>query len=184
MQPSKDLLEQFILDNREQFDDATPGLKVWAGIDKAVNARVQPRLQVIRVLRAAAAVAILLTIGGIGGYYFSRPAAPDAVAILQETDPEYFEMEQFYQDQINDKIQQLASYRRDNTVLTDLQDVDKAMEELKQELINAPKGKEQEIIANLIQSYQTKVAILEMVLERMEAANPQNVKSKTNEISL
>jgi hypothetical protein len=62
--------------------------------------------------------------------------------------------------------------------------MDQAMTELKDELKNAPKGKEEEIVATMIQTYQTKVAILERVLEYMRQAKPQNSKSTSNEISM
>jgi hypothetical protein len=58
------------------------------------------------------------------------------------------------------------------------------MLELREELLNAPEGKEEEIINNLIKTYQTKVSILERVLERVQSTNHKKVNHNENEISI
>ena len=179
-----DNLEKFIFENRESFDDAIPSLKVWASIDRAANKREARRIKLWKQMRVAAAVVALLIAGGVAGSYITQSSqANDAVAILQESSPEYFEMEQFFQQQIDDRVGQLTAYNPNDPVLEDLQQIDTAMKELKEELINAPKGNEEEIIENLIQNYQMKIAILERVLERIEFnSNTQKSKTEDDEI--
>jgi hypothetical protein len=58
------------------------------------------------------------------------------------------------------------------------------MEELRKELAAAPKGKEQIIIANLIRSYQAKIAILELVMQRAATIDSTYSKQQRHEISL
>jgi len=76
-----DSLEKFIIDNRDGMDSAVPDLKVWAEIDKQMSAADAPPLHVAKVrplrqrLRAAAAVAILLIAGGIGGSFLANKSA-------------------------------------------------------------------------------------------------------------
>ena len=168
----RDHLEQFILSNRESCDEATPGLQVWGEINQALDRRQSRRLALWQVSRAAAAVVILLACGAlIGVYLFGNPE--HQVASLERIAPEYAEAEQYYKQQIHQKYQQLAAYQRDDIVEKDLARLDEVMEELRQELLVAPKGKEEEIVEDLIQSYQAKVAILERVLGRLQETNPE-----------
>jgi hypothetical protein len=180
----RDNLEQFIFENRESFDDATPSLKVWGEIDRAISAPKLKTMKLRSLMRIAAAIALLLITGGVVGSYLSRSQHEDTATIIDAVAPEYMEMEQYYQDQINTKVKQLTQYDPNSPVLKDLKQMDQAMTELKDELKNAPKGKEEEIVATMIQTYQTKVAILERVLEYMRQAKPQNSKSTSNEISM
>jgi hypothetical protein len=180
-----DNLEQFIQTNREAFDDATPSLKAWAEIDRAMQARnASPKFTIIRALRVAAAVAILLCIGGLGGSYLSKWSQGDAVAIIEEVNPQYLELEQQYREQIDEQIQQLVKYEPNSAVIKDMKQMDAVMEELKKELSVAPKGQEAEIISTMIQTYQTKVQILEQVLQQVRQSNPETIKPKNNEVSL
>ena len=179
-----DNLEKFITQNRDAFDDSIPSLKVWAAIDRAANKKEARRVKLWKQLQIAATVAVLLVSGGIVGSYLTQSGqANNAMAILQETAPEFFEMERYFQTQIDERVNQLVSYSPDDQVLKDLDQIDQAMLELKEELQDAPKGKEDEIIENLIQNYQMKVAILERVLERMQLnRHTKNKKTKDKEI--
>ncbi len=180
----RDNLEKFILKNREGFDQEVPGLKVWAGIDREISRRRAPRVIFWRVVRMAAAVVLLLFSGALIGTYLTQSAESTAIATLQEVSPEYMEMQQFYEQQIDRQIRQLASYQQGEMVLDDIAQIDKAMDELKQELQSAPRGQEQHIVENLIRTYQTKVQILERVLERIQHNNQETLKSADDEISI
>ncbi|MCB0586881.1 MAG: hypothetical protein KDD06_16360 [Phaeodactylibacter sp.] len=176
----RDYIEQFILDNRESFDSSVPGLKAWGEISHELDRRQSRRMTFWKVSRAAAAVVLLLACGAILGVYLSGSQMQQA-AQLEEIAPEYAEAEEYYKSQIDQKYQQLAAYHRDDFVEKDLARLDKVMQELREELLVAPKGKEEEIVKNLIQSYQAKVAILERVLDRLQEANPEMVKPAENE---
>jgi len=178
----RDELENFVLDKREAFDDAIPSLKVWADIDRALNKpSVSQPLTFQRFFKVAAAVAAILVVGGFGGNLLTRWQQADSAAIIEKVNPEYLEMEQYYRQQINTKVQQLARYEPNGTFMSDMKKMDQVMAELKEELCVAPKGQEEEIIATMIQTYQTKVAILERVLEQMRTSKPQPKKTTSNE---
>lgn len=180
----KDQLESFITEHREAFDDAVPALRVWAGIDRNLEAPHRRRRHRWKMVRMAAAVAALLTIGGLLGSYMARVQAQDPTVILEGVAPEYQEMAQYYQNEISRQVQLVNnSGQADPELFTDLEQIDAAMAELKQELLEAPRGKEQEIVENLIKTYQTKLAILQRVLERMNQTNNQT-KNSEDEISI
>lgn len=180
----RDPLELFILENREHFDDAFPSLKVWNNIDQAVNRRSTRRLKVLRTVGAIAAGIALLLTGAFAGSLFFQAKDAQAVAILEQSAPEFIEAERYYQGEIQQKVAQLASYSPNDPVLKDLKQIDQVMEELKADLTRAPKGKEQEIVAALIRSYQMKISILELVMERLEQQESLTFKTKRNETSL
>ena len=167
-------LEKFIQENREAFDNATPDLRVWAtlnqGLDEAVLVpQVAPQAKVIRMpifankLRIAASVAGLLLSGIAIGFFVKSSQKTTTLASIS---PEYGEMEQYYQQQIEKKTKQLVSLKNVEEVKIDLSHIDTVMEELRNELTNAPKGSREQIIKNMITSYKNKVDILEQVLEK------------------
>lgn len=180
----RDHLEQFILDKREFFDSATPGLQVWGEISQELDRRRYRRLILWKAGRAAAAVVALLACGALIGVYLFGNQIRQAAA-LEKVAPEYAEVEEYYQQQIRQKYQQLAAYQREASVEKDLARLDEVMQELREELLVAPKGKEEQIVENLIQSYQAKVAILERVLERLQSTDPEMEKpAKNGEVSI
>lgn len=167
----RDYIEQFVLDNREAFDEAIPGLQVWGAVTQELDRRRHRRLIIWRVMQLAAVVALLLASGALLGVY-AFGLSPRHTASIEEIAPHYAELEAYYQQQIKQKSRQLASYSYDASVERDLTGLDEAMQELREELAEAPKGSEEQIVENLIKSYQAKAAILERVLERLRTADP------------
>lgn len=181
----RDSLEKFITANRESFDQGIPSLKVWAEIDQELSHRRGRRVSIWRSLRIAAAVLLLLMSGAVAGHLITSSGTSETAIAIQEIAPEYAELAQFYQEQIDDKVQQLVTYRQSDVVLEDFAQLDKSIAELKQDLLRAPKGTEEQIVENLIRSYQTKVQILERVLERIQSTHQQQtLNPEDDEISI
>jgi len=180
----RDPLEKFILQNRESFDDQTPSLKVWAGIERAISGARRRRLAWVRTLAVAASVLVLLLAGGFMGAYINSNYAQPQASALETVDPEFGEMERYYQREIQSKLQQLASYDQAQSVRQDVAQLDEAMSELKQELRDAPEGREEEIVQNLIQNYRAKLLILERVLERIQNTKQENSKPTDDEVNI
>lgn len=182
-----DALEKFIQQNREDMDCAVPDLKVWAAIDRNLSenapaAKPAPRIKPLSYrLRAAAAVALLLLAGGIGGSYLSNQSA--VADSLGDISPEYAEAEYFFNQQVKEKTAQLAAYNQMETVRPDLEQLDAVFAELAEELKNVPKGSEEQIINAMIKNYQAKVDILNRVLEKVENVDAP-AKTQENEISI
>ncbi|MEZ4986878.1 MAG: hypothetical protein R2795_17875 [Saprospiraceae bacterium] len=165
-------LEQFIAQERAQFDDAFPNLRVWAAIEKEMDSQ-QRGAAAMPVRRPwyqiAAAVALLLMAGGAGGAYLARQAGqPMAQSIIEDVAPEFSEMERYYNQQIGKRYAQLASFTQDKTLDADLQQIDNAMAELRQELAQVPPGKEEELVHQLMAQYRIKLDLLERILEQIE----------------
>ncbi len=173
-----DNLEQFIRDNREEFDTAVPSLKIWAELDKQLPQPQEKteakRISIRRFLSIAAAVTLLIGFGvGIG---FSLSPSPDQSAVtLSDLSPEYAEVEQYYATQVNSQLARLASYKATTPEMqADLAELDQWMQDLQKELSIVPKSKEEAVVNDIIDLYKTKVAILGKLLESIQSSNQKN----------
>lgn len=185
-------LEKFVIQHRSELDTAVPSLKVWAEIDKKLEKKSAKKRSLWGFVRAVAAVFVLLGLGSIIGANLSSTSS-DSASTLAEVAPEYAELESYYHQQINQKIQQLASYRHDVYVQEDLRQLDEVFTELRNELEVAPKGAEAQIIQMMINNYETKISLLERVLEKIKSTTPNGTldentheptKPESDEVSL
>jgi hypothetical protein len=166
-------LENFIQENREAFDNESPSQNLWAAIDNRLNnaphAAKKQEAKIIQMpifaqkLRIAASVFGILLCGVAIGFFMKSNSKNDTLASIS---PEYAEMEKFYQQQIDKKTKQLVSLKNVDNVKSDLSEIDVVMDELRNELTNAPKGSREQIIHNMILSYKNKIDILERVIEK------------------
>lgn len=195
--PNTDPLERFILKNRAALDTAEAPDAVWEKLSTSTpenNPQTPSRGNTVRLrflsantgrrlMRAAAALALLLTGAGIGMWYDSVPGKPAQTVALGEIAPEYAELEQYYIRDIHLKQQQLnrISVNEDHDVTQDLAQLDQMMEELRSELQHVPPANREKVVRALIENYKAKAAILERVLERLEQTN-ENPNSEEHEI--
>ncbi len=167
-------LEKYIVDNREDFDCAVPNLKVWAAIDKTLEEQqVGKRVQMWKYLRVAAAAAMLVIAGGIGGVYLNGNFDKNQGAIAQLA-PEHADLEKYYTEQVEQKTKQLVSLKHEGyvNVQEDLKKLDDTFLELMQEYQKLPPGSGDMVIQAMLENYQTKLDILERVLEKVHENNP------------
>ena len=101
-----DNLEKFIRENRGDFDTCVPSLDVWANLDQHLD-RQRPSGRVVwmKRLRVAAAVLVLLTAGGAAGVYLTN--AGKTVESLADVSPEHAEMERYFSEQVEEKLDAL-----------------------------------------------------------------------------
>ncbi|HHM21190.1 MAG TPA: hypothetical protein ENJ20_04110 [Bacteroidetes bacterium] len=177
-----DQLEKYIRDNRKAFDTEVPDLRVWAKIDRQLDRQAKPRVVWMQRLSVAAAVVVLVAAATVAGFKMGASALQSRS--LADISPEYAEMEKYYREQIREKMAILASYQQDGFVKSDLKELDALYEELKKELRKAPPGNEKLVIQAMIRNFQTKVDILEQVLQRVQKAGQTNFKIKDNEKSI
>ena len=173
-------VEAFIEDNKADFDTEIPNLKIWAQIDKTIN-RTAERRHILRVwlLRSAAAIALLI-IGATAGVFMMGKRADTLVEKqLEQLAPNFQKTEKYYNQQVQAKLTQLASYENtDPSVLSDLKQIDMVQEELKAELENAPTSTREEIVRRVIDNYKIKIGILERVLEQIGDSSKENLGKK------
>jgi hypothetical protein len=170
----RDPLEDFVRHNRDAFDTEHPGLGTWSQIEKRLDR--QPQLRALssgrhfRYWRIAAAIALLLIAGGIGRELGIRAVQEQQVAMLEQTAPDFEETEAFYQDNIAQAKARLMGYQVDPILEADLEQIDEAMAELRQELAGAPPAERRTLVENLINQYRLKLNLLERILQRLQDA--------------
>ncbi len=174
-------VETFIQRHRSGFDGQYPHPRVWAGIAQRLPKSGAKRLLDTPWIRAAAAAALLLMGMGAGLWlgveHRQRPFTPLS---LSDISPEYAELEQHFQREIQSKknrLAQVTAHSSPATVLEDLRQIDLAMAELQAELAQVPPAKRGPIVRAMIENYKTRLAILERVLEYLEAQNKQTTHS-------
>ncbi len=180
-----DQLEKFILEHREDFDDVTPDLKVWGAIHQALEQKTvglsvvnaqhignAKRVWLWSYARYAAAATLLVGIGALGMILFKQnPASiashivPSKSVALKDVSPEYSEVQQYYVCKIAQQTQEFNAKKYDASIDNDLQQLDQVTAELEAEMVNAPKGSREKIIATMINNYKIKMEILEKVLK-------------------
>ena len=179
-----DALEQFVIDNKDFFNNQLPNPKVWSEIDQQLSPPSKVRsIRWVKYTAIAASVVLLMMASALAGIYFygektspianvNIPPTPNENAELSS---ELLEFEKDYNKRVNKKHVRLTSYQSDNqasemltTVNEDLSQVDKILNELRNEFKDAPKGSEDQIVNAMIRNYETKLKILEIVLKRIE----------------
>lgn len=177
-----DKLEKFILDNRHHFDSEVPNLAIWSKILEKLDEKPAPRIIWIKYLRVAAAALVLLIAGGAMGAYWLQ--SQNKVVTLADVSPEYAEMQQYFDQQIQSKIKLLANYKQADSVKSDIQELDRMYQELLDELQNTPVGNREKVVQAMIENYQAKIDILEQVLEKLQLLNSTSPKFAGNDVSI
>lgn len=180
-----DPLEDYLLQKRGDLDAALPSGTIWRRIEAELPTE-KPAGGALRafpwgraLLRAAAAVALMLTGAGLGIWYAGTTNNRAAQGLsLSELSPEYAELERYYQHDIAGKKEKLAEFAgyRDQEVLADLQQMDKIMEELQRELADVPPANREKVVHAMIENYQAKAAILQRVLEYLQQSSTSRSK--------
>jgi hypothetical protein len=180
-------LEDFIRANREAFDQADPPTDLFDRIREQLPAPVpqqQPRIirLGLRQVAAAAAVILMAFLAGMGMASWRQQQIQARVTRIQ---PDFVEAEQYYRIQVRQRIRQLETTAGNNElVLSDIRQLDQLVEELRQELSQAPAGAEEQIVANLIKTYKIKIDILEKVLDRRASYQQQPTTTNTHDTEL
>lgn len=180
-----DQFEKFVNNNRDAFDDRTPPPSVWEKLENDLPEQQLPTLErktpfIWKAMRIAAAVTLFLGLGFVIGRQ-SQNTANEVASERELMFQEIKEIEEGYKTQISDRLKKLASYEVAPQVTTDLKEMDKNIELLKEELSNIPPGKEKDIINAMMDNYRARLEILERVLNKLEPNIDQIQKSKNNE---
>lgn len=181
-------LEKFVQENRANFDDKTPKPMLWEAISEKLNEleSEQPtgkvvtlRSRIYRYVSIAAIGLVLLTVGGLIGSYLTQQQTDKLT--FGTINEEYKELENFYSHKVNVKVNELKKYHFDKDLIEDIDELDVAFAELEKELEKqGANADNDEIINKMIENYQTKVEILERILNRLERKQTEQEKVKSD----
>jgi len=165
----QDGLEKFIEQQRELFDVKIPDEKIWENISKQVNSH---KMRIVwyrsNLFRSIAAGFTLLVLGGSIGFLIANKKESSLwnIGLASET---FIDFEMASQKSINEKLFQLRELNAEESIFSDLKQMDRSMEELNKELERIPSGQEKIILEQLKRGYQTKIDILDKIIYRLES---------------
>lgn len=173
-----DQLENFIRDNRHQFDDQEPTNKVWKGIYRNLNTEDKPRWS---WMWKAAAILFFLTSSVL--FYqlkFGKTQPLIATNGMEQLNSDFKSVESFYFEKISEKKELIYDFEEDNIRVDgdfeqDLQKLDAMYAVLKDELKNNPSKK---VVDALILNLLVRVDILNSELQKLEEYASGNKEKK------
>lgn len=178
MEKKKDLLEQYVVENRKGFDDQDVPPMLWNSIEEKLDA-LQPKKQrriMPYIWRAAAAILIFASAWYLNDYMDSKPgsktnAPAQSASIPNPALSELSDAEAYYTSQINSRQAELIKYTREHPeIMEDLKrefrELDQNNVELKRDL--AESNADEKVIEAIIQSYRVKLGILEEMLTELQ----------------
>ena len=192
-------LEQFIRDNREQFDNEEPRPQVWSELEKQLTPPEQKgKVLAMKFLRLGIAAAILV-LAGIGVFYLlvgnsgkSDPVAQNQGSpsnpatnenkLLEEINPGYAKEVYHFTQLIELKQSELKQIEKDNPelykqFLGDMNKLDSSYNTLKNELPVNPNR--EQLLEAMIQNLRLQTELLNQQLFIIKQIKQS--KSKTNE---
>jgi len=188
---TKDKLEQYILNNKEEFDTLEPSLGLWEGIDK-IEFKKEPGKFAIRNLRWVTRIAAAVLIF-IGSYYFhdyrSQQKQISHTVSVTDDDVQLYntlvEAEYYYTARIGVETEKFYKLAGGNSLLRDeiqseLKELDNEFNELKEDLKD--NADNEEIIAAMIQNYRLKLSILQEMMLQLQQVKKE--KYTNDEIDL
>ncbi|MCF6171516.1 MAG: hypothetical protein L3J31_01240 [Bacteroidales bacterium] len=187
----RDKLEQYIIENKDEFDELIPNPALWDKVETRKPKTIQLNWKTIG-LRAAAVVVIF-----ISSYYFhdfvqNRYSRQNKLASEVENNrqnpmyQELMEAEFYYTSQIDETkaaVFQLTSnnHRLRNEINAELLDLDKVFRELKNDLND--NADNEEVIVAMIQNYRIKLEILKDILYQLKSTDNKNKNDEAIQLS-
>ncbi|WP_245871605.1 hypothetical protein [Sediminicola luteus] len=179
MMEEKDNITQMFEDLREHFDtEATPAGHEMRFLDKLAQAQgtavtQKPKRQLWKPLSIAASIAILVAAGLL---FTMQPQSTDEQ--LAETAPEVSNTKNYYAGLIEREIAKLETEATPETrqviddALAQLENLEKDYEKLEQDLLD--EGNPKLLLSAMITNFQTRIDLLENVMEQIEEIKMYN----------
>lgn len=169
MSERRDRLEDFVRQNREQFDVHEPDPSIWLKINPA-SVPVSRERKSFRWLRIAAAIALIFA-GSSAGIYFLSGGESENELLGSELYQEIMETEQYYNQMVTQRYNELRPYLAEDPaaremLATDMKELDQVYQELKEDLKD--NASNPEVIEAMILNYRVKLEILEDLLYQLK----------------
>lgn len=172
---SKDRLEEFIIENRNDFDTEIPSLNLWGDIDKQIN---PPPKKNIRKIAGRSAAAIIILVAAccwlfIGQQGISKEVkmneSPSTQQLLIEANPELAEITEYFTRKINKNKGKLAALNHhDPALYRDLYHMEAMYDTLRMEWEMNPHKSDEKLVDAIIANFRTRSMLLENVVARIE----------------
>lgn len=173
---TKDKLEQYISNHRADFDSESAPMAVWQAVEQELDQKKTSRRSLYGYIRVAAVGVVLLACGIVVGLQIGEK--PTSVELQ-----EFAQAEAYYTKQVEVKWSALQETGVEtNSVAEDLAQLDAVYDELKSELLKNQNSNADAVLNALLETYQTKVDILETVIEKINSKSIQNLTINDDEV--
>lgn len=136
----KDSLKNFINQHREEFDDKQPSDNAWAKIQRELPGRSVTLWSNVHVWRAAAGLFLALSVYLMISGNFNQSAGGDRAKLQVE----FNDLENFYNEQIADKVEMISNiqeFNDDDSFSQDLEKLDAMYQVLREQMKSNPSEK-------------------------------------------
>ena len=180
-----DRLEDFIKNNRDEFDIYTPDEKLWEGIKARRKNKINPKIFLKYAYRVAAVLIIFIASYAFHEYMDTRENLKMAEndQELYRQIPELKEAEFYYTNLVHKKMEELQPFFSslpglEQDIKYDLNELDSIYASLKNDLKDNIAN--DQVLEAMIQNYRLKIQILEDLLSEVnqEKSNRNDEKSK------
>ena len=167
----KDRLEEFVINNREDFDIHSPSPEVWEKLNKQLTPTTIKQPRNLNWLKIAAVIALAILGSGV---VVTQIMMPDQqYKFAQEVDPEMKELieaEAYYAQQVDGKLKEIRKCYQlipelQMEVEDDLQELESMYNNLKTDLKENVSNKE--VIEAMIENNRFRMKLVDQVLEQI-----------------
>jgi hypothetical protein len=172
-------LENFIKNNRAEFDELEPGNDLWLKIEKGLNPAKEEILPLKRdaktftlgfVMRVAAIVFVIMTIGFVFYVKNEKPASVNVAAIY----PEYAKQQVHYASLVESKRTELKEIAKTDPQLYnefshEIAQMDSTYKKLNSDLATSPN--QERVLRAMIRNLQIQTEVLNQQLQVIEQFN-------------
>ncbi|MDB5032543.1 hypothetical protein [Mucilaginibacter sp.] len=165
-------LEDFIINNREEFDDLEPGANLWSKIDKKIPAQklTAKTFSFAFVLRVAASVIVIMGVC-FGAYLYNQKKQTISLAAIN---PEYAKQQVHYASMIANQRSELKTIAKSDPQLykeftTEIAKMDSTYKKLNKDLATSPN--QEAVLRAMIRNLQVQTEVLNQQLNVIEQFN-------------
>ncbi|MDG2449289.1 MAG: hypothetical protein P8M34_06610 [Saprospiraceae bacterium] len=167
----KDGIEKFIWDNKEDMDNHIPKGDLWKSIESELDNTdsVNPQKPLSGFGIWIAIVLIVLIATAFTFYQMGSKNSESKAMLFAEIQ----NIEQHYNRQTQHLVKTVG-YTSDILQIPDIEDINKHIAEIKGELGDLPEGSEEIAVQALLESYKTKLMILQRIMTDYEITKSKN----------
>lgn len=176
-----DNLEEFIKNNKGQFDDDAPSPDIWNRIQaerKPTLPMVEPQSnQTFRVLKIAASF-LILALAAFGSYKLAAPSKI-TVATIDGAPTHLAEMDAYYQKQVSMSLTKVEAILDDTKIVEEVKNELQLLDIEKAKLLDdyTQNTNKKEVVEALINTYRMKLQVLENIVSLLD--NTENEKDQS-----
>ncbi len=180
-------IDEIIRNNRDHFEEQEPSDGHFERFNSKLAQRfhnISVRRSIVPYLLKAAVVTLLITLSSLWTWeHFIRPDRNEMA--LGDVSPQYKEVENYYIHEVNLMESEIMTVDLNNSrqqkemLMSEMKSMDSVYVQLQKELKANPN--DERIIGAMIEYYQTKLEVMNYIVNQLKSVRTANQKSKENE---